>query len=32
MEEDMEEVNNFGKMELFMKGIGKMIWLMEKVD
>ena len=25
MEREMEEVNKYGKMEMYMKGIGKMI-------
>lgn len=28
----MEEVNNSGLMEVFMKDIGEKIWLKEKVD
>jgi len=28
----MVEVNNIGMMDLFMKDIGKIIWLMVKVD
>jgi hypothetical protein len=29
---DMEEENNYGKMDQFTKDIGKITWLMEKED
>lgn len=29
---EMVEENKYGKMVLFIKDIGKMIWLMDKVD
>jgi len=29
---DMGKVNNIGMMDLSMKDIGEIIWLMEKVD
>jgi hypothetical protein len=28
MAKDMEKEDNYGKMEVFMKGIGKIIWQM----
>lgn len=31
MAKDMEEEDNYGKMEAFMKDIGKIIWQMELV-
>ena len=32
MEKDMDLVNKFGKMVQFMRGAGRMIWQMGKVD
>jgi hypothetical protein len=32
MEKEMVGVSKFGKMELFMRVIGKMIWQMDKED
>lgn len=32
MEKEMVGVNKSGKMEHFIRGIGKMIWQMEKAD
>jgi len=29
---DMDKENNYGKMEVFMKVIGEIIWLMDEVD
>lgn len=32
MEQDMEEENNYGVMDQYMKDILNLIWLLEKVD